>query len=220
MLAAPFPLAPERSALVVVDMQNDFVREGAPQEVPAARDTIPVIASLIAAYREAERPVMYTRFTAGPERTLLWNWSPECGPELRSCWPGEVRRYADRPSETLEGHAVIDELGPLVGEPVVDKYGYGGFHNTHLEEVLRAHAITQVVLTGTVTQICVEETAREGFHRGLEVVVVRDGVSSFDDELAAATLRNLEMKFGRVEPSSTVLAAISGRVDITAVIER
>ena len=76
------------------------------------------------------------------------------------------------------------------------------------------------MLTGTVTQICVEETAREGFHRGFEVVVVRDGVSTFDDELGAATLRNLNMKFGRVEAAATVLVAVSGRVDITAVIER
>ena len=219
MAAEPFSLAPERSALVVVDMQNDFVREGAPQEVPAARDTVPVISSLLEAYRAAGRPVMYTRFTAGPKPTLLWRWSPECGPEQRSCWPGEERRYADRP-EALEGHAVIDELSPRMGEPVIDKYGYGGFHNTNLQDVLHAHEVTQIVLTGTVTQICVEETAREGFHRGFEVVVVRDGVSTFDDELGAATLRNLEMKFGRVEAAGTVLAAVSGRVDITAVIER
>ena len=58
------------------------------------------------------------------------------------------------------------------------------------------------------------------FHRGLEVVVVSDGVSSFDAELAAASLRNLEMKFGRVEPASAVLEAVSGEVDITVVIER
>ncbi len=207
----PFPLDPDRSALVVVDMQNDFVREGAPQEVPAARDTMAVIASLIEAWRAAGRPVMYTRFTAGPERTLLWTWSPECGPEQRSCWPGEVRRYSDR-AEPLEGHAVIDELRPLAGEPVIDKYGYGGFHNTHLEDVLQAHGVSQIVVTGTVTQICVEETAREGFHRGFEVVVVRDGVSSFDDELAGATLRNLEMKFGRVETAAAVLERITAKL--------
>ena len=70
-------------ALLVVDMQNDFVREGAPQEVPEARATIPLIASLLEDFRAAGRPVIYTRFTAGPGRTLLWTWSPECGPELR-----------------------------------------------------------------------------------------------------------------------------------------
>jgi len=203
----PFPLDPARSALLVVDMQNDFVREGAPQEVPRARRVIGTISTLIAAFRDSGRPVVYTRFTAGPRRTLVWTWSPECGPALRSCWPGEIRRYGDR-EEPLEGHAVIPELAPRPGEPVVDKYGYGGFHNTTLENVLRAHGATQVVVTGTVTQICVEETVREGFHRELEMVVVSDGVASFDEQLASATLRNLAMKFGRVEPARAVLDAL------------
>jgi nicotinamidase-related amidase len=109
----PFALDPARSALLVVDMQNDFVREDAPQEVPQARLVIGTIAGLAAAFRDSGRPVVYTRFTAGPQRTLL-----------------------------------------------------------------------------------------------LERVVVSDGVASFDDELASATLRNLAMKFGRVEPARTVLAAL------------
>ena len=202
-MSEPFPLERERQALLVVDMQNDFVREGAPQEVPDARATIPAIAALLAAFRSAGRPVVYTRFTAGPERTLVWAWSPECGPQKRSCWPGVVRSYAD--GRELEGHAVVPELAPAEGEPVVDKYGYGSFHNTMLEDVLRARRVTQVATVGTVTQICVEETVREGFHRGLEMVVVEDGVSSFDEELHRATLRNIEMKFGRVETLDSLL---------------
>jgi nicotinamidase-related amidase len=94
---------------------------------------------------------------------------------------------------------VIPELAPLDTEPVVDKYGYGSFHNTILEDVMRSRHVSQVVTVGTVTQICVEETVREGFHRGFEMVMVRDGVSSFDAELHEATLRNIKMKFGRVE---------------------
>ncbi len=202
-MAEPFPLEPERQALLVVDMQNDFVREGAPQEVPDARATIAVIASLLDAFRQAGRPVVFTRFSAGPQRTLLWAWSPQCGPELRSCWPGVRRTYGD--GVEAEGHAVIGELEPRAGEPVVDKYGYGSFHNTMLEDVLRARHASQIVTVGTVTQICVEETVREGFHRGFEMVMVRDGVSSFDPELHAATLRNIEMKFGRVEPAERLL---------------
>jgi nicotinamidase-related amidase len=204
----PFPLDPGRMGLLVVDMQNDFVRVGAPQEVPEARSTIPAIAALLDCFREAGRPVIYTRFTAGPRRTLLWTWSPQCGPELRSCWPGELREYGDVHGPR-EGHAVIDELRPLEGEPLVDKYGYGGFHNTRLEGVLRAHDVSQVVVTGTVTQICVEETVREGFHRELEMVLVSDGVSSFDPELHSATLRNVAMKFGRVDPAAAVQEAVA-----------
>ena len=203
----PFALDTTRIGLLVVDMQNDFVREGAPQEVPDARATIPVIASLLEAFRAAGRPVLYTRFTAGPQRTLLWRWSPECGPELRSCWPGELREYADA-AGPLEGHAVIDELAPRAGEPVIDKYGYGGFHNTALEGALRAHRVDQVVVTGTVTQICVEETAREAFRRGFEVVVVADAVTSFDPELHRASLRNLAAKFALVVGSADLAEAL------------
>jgi nicotinamidase-related amidase len=206
MASEPFPLEPERQALLVVDMQNDFVRPGAPQEVPDARATLPVIAALLAAFRAADRPVVFTRFSAGPQRTLLWTWSPECGPELRSCWPGVSRLYDD--GRELPGHDVVPELEPLEGESVVDKYGYGSFHNTMLEDLLRAHGVSQAVAVGTVTQICVEETVREGFHRGFEMVMVRDAVSSFDPNLQAATLRNIEMKFGRVDTAKTVLAAL------------
>jgi nicotinamidase-related amidase len=206
MASEPFPLEPERQALLVVDMQNDFVRPGAPQEVPDARATLPVIAALLAAFRAADRPVVFTRFSAGPQRTLLWTWSPECGPELRSCWPGVSRLYDD--GRELGGHDVVPELEPLDGESVVDKYGYGSFHNTMLEDMLRAHGVSQVVAVGTVTQICVEETVREGFHRGFEMVMVRDAVSSFEPDLQAATLRNIEMKFGRVDTAESVLAAL------------
>ena len=202
-MSRPFPLDTARQALLVVDMQNDFVRAGAPQEVPDARTTIPVIAGLLDAFRRLGRPVVFTRFTAGPERTLLWSWSPECGPQLRSCWPGVMRAYDD--GAELLGHDVVPELAPLDSEPVVDKYGYGYFHNTMLEDVLRARHVSQLVTVGTVTQICVEETVREGFHRGFEMVMVRDGVSSFDAELHAATLRNIGMKFGRVERSDLLL---------------
>jgi nicotinamidase-related amidase len=204
-----FPLAPASQGLLIVDMQNDFVREGAPQEVPDARAVIPTIRELIEAFRSAQRPVFYTRFLAGPRPTLMWLWSPECGDEVRSCWPGHFRRYRDRP-DPLEGPGIVDQLTPERGDVVVDKYGYGGFHNTVLDDALRASRVTQVVTTGTVTQICVEETVREGFHRNLEMVVVRDAVASFDPELHAATLRNLAMKFGVVTSSDEVIASLRG----------
>jgi nicotinamidase-related amidase len=202
-----FPLLPAAQGLLVVDMQNDFVREGAPQEVPDARAIIPTVRNLIDVFRAAERPIFYTRFLAGPQRTLMWVWSPECGEEQRSCWPGHFRRYRDR-DEELEGPAIVDELTPEPGDVVIDKYGYGGFHNTRLEDALRARYVTQVVTCGTVTQICVEETVREGFHRNLEMVVVRDAVASFDSALHAGTLRNLAMKFGVVKSSDEVVNAL------------
>src|SRR3989442_6423103 len=82
-------------ALVVVDMQNDFVRAGAPMEVPEARATIPIIQTLAERFRARQAPVIFTRFVAGPGRTLLWNWSPQCAPPTCACWRGRCRSYAD-----------------------------------------------------------------------------------------------------------------------------
>jgi nicotinamidase-related amidase len=207
----PFPPRPDAQALVVVDMQNDFLRSGAPQEVAEGRDIIPTVARLISSFRQRRRPVLYTRFLAGPLRTLMTVWSPECGEEQRSCWPGHRRRYADR-TEELEGADVVDELTPRPDELIVDKYGYGAFHHTVLLDALTARGCDQIVVCGVITQICVEDTVRQGFHHGLEMVVVRDGVASFDQELHSATLRNLAMKFAAVVGSEEVLAlAQAGR---------
>ena len=113
------------------------------------------------------------------------------------CWPGFQRTYGD-----IEGErdcvAVIDELAPLPGEPQVDKYGYNGFHRTRLTDLLVAHGVDTVLITGTVTQICVEDTARGAFHEGFSAAVVSDAVSSYAPELHGASLRTLAMKYGRV----------------------
>ena len=103
---------------------------------------------------------------------------------------------------------MVAEVEPRAGEVIVDKFGYGSFHNTILEDALRAAHVRQMWLVGTVTQICVEETAREGFRRGFEVVVVADGVSSFDPELHRATLKNLAAKFAIVTDSATLFGVL------------
>ncbi len=207
MSGGPFPLAAGRAALLVVDLQNDFVRAGAPQEVPEARASLPLVAGLIAATRRAGRPVLYTRYTAGPVGTHQAWFSPECGPEQRSCWRGVERAYDDVAAHRF-GHDVVDELTPAAGEVVVDKYGYGSFHNTLLDDALRAVHVSQVWVVGTVTQICVEQTVREGFARGYEMVVAADGVSSFAADLHAATLKNLAHKFALVVPTAELTAAL------------
>jgi nicotinamidase-related amidase len=132
--------------LVVVDMQNDFVRVGVPLEVPDARATIPAQRRLIDVFRVVDRPVIFTRFLSGPKPTLMWNWSPVMAPPVCCCWPGFRRAYGDAEGE-LECTAVIDELAPLPGEPQVEKYGYNAFHRMNLTDVLRAHAADTVVLT-------------------------------------------------------------------------
>jgi nicotinamidase-related amidase len=204
-----FQLRPESTALIVVDMQNDFVRVGAPLEVPDARETIEVHLELLEWCRGRSRPVIFTRFVAGPSPTLMWKWSPVIAPPVCCCWPGFQRAYGD-----IEGErdcvAVVDELAPLPGEAQVDKYGYNGFHRTSLSDRLIAHGVDTVLITGTVTQICVEDTARGAFHEGFQAAVISDAVSSYAPELHRASLQTLAMKYGRVITASEALREMEG----------
>ena len=211
LVAAEVPAANRlvAPALIVVDMQNDFVREGAPLEVPDARATIAANRRLLAAFRARRLPVVYTRFLSMTDDNLLWRWSPQCHPTMRACWPGHERTYDDAHAP-LRCVDVIDELAPAPGELVIDKLGYGAFFGTDLGERLRMLAVRSLVITGTVTQICVEETAREAFHHGYATTVVADAVSSFAPDLHAATLRNFGMKFGWVATADEVIAAMPG----------
>ncbi len=197
----------ESPVLLIVDMQNDFVRQGAPLEVPDALLTIEPHQALIAAFRARTLPVIYTKFITTPYRSLLWNWSPECEPVTKCCWKGYERRYDDR-NEALECTDIVGEIYPEPSDLIVEKYGYGAFHGTALADMLHAMDVASVVVTGTVTQICVEETARQAFHHGFQTTLVEDAVSSFAPNLHAATLENFAMKFGWVAASAEVLAWI------------
>lgn len=197
----------QNAALVIVDMQNDFVRGGAPLEVADARRTITPHRALITAFRRRSQPVVYTKFVSFQRKVLLWEWSPQCQPPTKGCWKGHKRYYADVRKE-LDCTEIIDELTPAPGDPIIEKFGYGAFHGTPLADTLHALDIEAVVVTGTVTQICVEETAREAFHHGFRTTLVEDAVSSFAPDLHAATLKNFAMKFGWVERSDALVRAL------------
>jgi nicotinamidase-related amidase len=199
-----------KPALLIVDMQNDFVREGAPMEVPDARKTIPQHQQLISFSRSASIPIIYTRFLAGPNRTLMWEWSPQLEPPVLACQRSHQRYYPDV-ERTLECTDVIGEIYPHAGDHIIDKYGYGAFHSTNLEDTLRSLGVESLVITGTVTQICVEETGREAFHRGYKTTLVSDAVSSYMPDLHLATLKNFAHKFGWVMATAEVLQALSER---------
>lgn len=195
------------AALIIVDMQNDFVRVGAPLEVPAARDTIGRTKELIAAFRKRNLPIVFTKFISHPHYYMLWDWSPQCQPPTKCCWKNFQRSYRDVSGER-ECTDIIDELQPGKEDIVIEKFGYGAFHDTPLERVLRSAGYNSVVITGTVTQICVEETAREAFHYGFRTTIVEDAVSSFAPDLHAATLKNFNMKFGWVTKSESILSKL------------
>jgi ureidoacrylate peracid hydrolase len=105
-----------------------------------------------------------------------------------ACHAGHERFYADI-HKTLDCAEIIDELAPLKGDLVIDKLGYGAFHGTKLDDALRNLGVESLVISGTVTQICVEETAREAFHYGHKATIVSDAASSYLPDLHAATRR-------------------------------
>lgn len=198
----------KNSALIVVDMQNDFVRKGAPLEVPTAIGTAAAQKALILAFRNRNLPVVYTKFLSHPYYYLLWEWSPQCKPPTKCCWKGHQRHYADI-NASRECTDIIDELSPSPDDIIIEKFGYGAFHGTPLADILHTRGVTTLAITGTVTQICVEETAREAFHHGFRTTMVEDGVSSFAPDLQAATLKNFGMKFGWVVRSERIVSALS-----------
>jgi nicotinamidase-related amidase len=193
----------ENTALVIVDLQNDFVREGAGMEVPSARDTIEANQRLIAFAREQGIPVIYTKFMAGPKKTFIWERSPEIE-KVKACHRNFKRYYPDVKKE-LECTDVIDELRPEKEDYIVEKYGYSAFNNTNLTDILKSLHANTVIVTGTVTQICVEDTVHAAFHNGLNVVVAKDAVSSFSQELQDAALKNIGMKYGAVMDSAEII---------------
>jgi nicotinamidase-related amidase len=196
----------QNSALLIIDLQNDFVRAGAPMEVEDARTTLPKVRQLIQATRKKNMPIIYTKFLSGPCQTLLWTWSPQIK-EFNACRRGFKRSYAD-----LEGVRfcadIVDEIYPEPNDYIVEKYGYSAFKNTNLKDILLSEGITSLIVVGTVTQICVADTVHDAFSLGFRVLVVSDLVTSFMSDLQDAFLKNFSMKFGWVKGSDEVLKMI------------
>ncbi|MCP4306864.1 MAG: cysteine hydrolase, partial [bacterium] len=174
--------------------------------VPDARNTIAPTNALIAAWRDLGRPVIFTRFQAGETPSLLWTWSNQIHAPVNCCKIGFHRTYPDIEGER-EAIAVIDELDCRPEDPQIDKYWYGAMFPTNLKDLLLSHDVQGIIVTGTVTQICVEDTVRQAFHEGFKVIVAEDAVSSFAPDLHAGTLKNIAMKFGAVAPSDDIIAA-------------
>ncbi|MGW4059973.1 cysteine hydrolase family protein [Amycolatopsis sp. NPDC004747] len=210
-----FLFEPTTTALLVIDMQRDFVEPGGfgeslGNDVSRLREVVAPLQRTLAATRAAGVLVIHTR-----EGHL---------PDLSDCPPAKLRR--GRPSMRIgdpgpggrilirgeHGHGIIDELAPVDGEPVIDKPGKGAFYHTELAAVLTAAGITSLVVTGVTTEVCVHTTVREANDRGYECLVLSDCVGSYFPEFQDAGLAMISAQggiFGWVAPSSAYLAAIS-----------
>lgn len=193
---------PRRSALLVIDMQNDFVREGAPMEVPAARPAIAPIRRLIDVGRPLDVPVIYT------QHVLLdtFDVSP-----LESTY--NPRLLTEGMRDGTPGIEVVDELAPETTDVRIRKHRYDAFYNTPLDSVLRSirglNSIDTVIVTGTLTEVCCESTARSAYMRDYRVAFVSDATGALSPEAQRATESVMGLCFARVLDSDTVVAELS-----------
>ena len=204
-------LVPERGRtdLLVVDMQRGFLEPGEAMEVAPARAAIPAIQSLLAAFRARRLPVVFTEFTYSPSVPLLVG---ELHPEHRPAAPGGRRGFGVPSSSCLEGDPsarTVEALAPQAAELVVRKRWYDGFAGTELDGALRARGVTSLVITGTMTDICVLATVVGAFNREYRVTVVEDAVATLWPEIQRATLDIMGRAFGRVVSSRQVLDTLS-----------
>jgi ureidoacrylate peracid hydrolase len=198
------PLDPTRTALLVVDMQRAFVDPGQAMEVPPARDVIPRVQELVGIFRERRLPVVFTEFTYSPAAPLLVG---ELHPEHRPAGPGAPTGFGLPSSSCLEGEdnaRVIPELAPRADELVIRKHYYDGFNGTVLDGALRARGVTTLVITGTMTDICVLGTVIGAFNREYRLIVVEDGVATLWPEIQRATLDIIRRAYARVLPAKEV----------------
>ena len=202
-------LEPARTALLVVDMQRGFVDPGEPMEVSSARACVPVIRGLLDAFRGKRLPVVFTAFVYSPDVPLLVG---ELHPEHKPAAPGAPRGFGMPSSSCLAGSPsarVLDALAPRPDEPVVDKRWYDAFAGSALDGALRARGVTSLVVTGTMTDICVLATVIGAFNREYRVTVVDDAVATLWPEIQRATLDIVARAYGRVVSSKQVLDTVS-----------
>jgi ureidoacrylate peracid hydrolase len=203
-------LEPGRTALLVVDMQRGFLDPGAAMEVPPARSIVPAVRDLLELFRRKGLAVAFSQFVYSAAVPLLVG---ELHPEHRPAVPGRPAGFGHPSSSCLEGDPsveVVAELAPLPEELTVRKHWYDAFAGTPLDGALRARGVRSLVVTGTMTDICVLATVVGAFNREYRVSVAADGVATLWPEIQRATLDIVGRAFGRVVQSSEVLDTISG----------
>ncbi|MBG6105653.1 nicotinamidase-related amidase [Micromonospora vinacea] len=210
----PYSFDLSTTALLVIDMQRDFLEPGGfgeslGNDVGQLRRTIGPLVALMADARAVGLSILHTR-----EGHL---------PDLSDCPPAKLSRGA--PSKRIGdpgpkgrilvrgeyGHDIIDELTPLPDEPVIDKPGKGAFHATNLDVLLTERGIRSLLVTGVTTEVCVHTTVREANDRGYECLVLADCVGSYFPEFHRVGLDMIAAQggiFGWVADSAQVRAAL------------
>lgn len=203
VVAEPYEFVcdPATTALLVIDMQRDFLEPGGfgellGNDVTRLQRAVEPTRRVLQAFREADLTVIHTREGHRPDLT-------DCPPSKRARGrlttgigdPGPMGRVLVRGER---GHDIVDGLAPREGEPVIDKPGKGAFYATDLEAVLRGLGVRSLVVTGVTTEVCVQTTVREANDRGYECLVLSDCVASYFPEFHDAALAMIKAQGGIV----------------------
>jgi len=210
-----FELDQEKAALLIIDMQRDFVEPGGfgeslGNDVALLRPTIAPLRALLAVARASGLFVIHTReghksdLSDLHETKRVRGRAPlmigDEGPMGRILVIGEP------------GQDIIPELYPVAGEAVIDKPGKGAFYNTELADIVAARGLTQLIVTGVTTEVCVHTTVREANDRGIDCLVLSDCTGSYFPEFHETALRMVAAQggiFGWVSDSASVIATLT-----------
>ena len=187
-------IEPGKCALMVVDMQHFFLEPNSPTYTIGGPAILPNAKRLLNAFRQADRPVIFTRHVHHPADLdvgiMGWWWEGKC----------------------IEGSPeseIVPDLKPLPNEKVVLKHRYSAFYNTDLETVLRCLKIQDIVISGVMTNMCVESTARDAYFRDYRVWIPADGTGSINEEMHLASLMNLALGFAQVTTTESILSQVA-----------
>ncbi len=215
--AEPYPLQIDisRSALVIIDMQRDFLEPGGfgaalGNDVSLLKAAVEPIGNVLKAARETGMLVIHTREGHRPDLADAPPLKVDRGdPNTRIGAPGPMGRILVRGEP---GHDIIPELYPVAGEPVIDKPGKGAFYQTDLELMLKNRGIETLLVCGVTTEVCVNTTIREANDRGFRCIALSDGCASYFPDFHAAGLAMIKAQggiFGWVSDSEKAIAAIA-----------
>ena len=197
-------IEPAKTALVVIDMQNYFMKPGFQGEVPMARKIVPTVNRLAAATRELGGHVVWVKNTTSGTReswSVLHDWLQT--PERRD------RRYASM-ELAQEGHALWSELDARPEDAQIVKKRFSAFiqGSSDIEAHLRGRGIDTLLIGGTATQVCCESSARDAMMLNFKVIMVPDALATYSDEDQNASLRAFYSNFGDLQTADEAIASL------------
>ncbi|MGA7817972.1 cysteine hydrolase family protein [Caballeronia sp.] len=212
-LPGPFVFNPKHTALVIIDMQRDFIEPGGfgeslGNDVSLLAQIVPTVAELLALARTAGLLVVHTRESHAPDLSDCPPAKRLRGvPQMRIGDPGPMGRILVRGEP---GNAIVDALAPLDGELVIDKPGKGAFYATALGAELNTRGITHLLFAGVTTEVCVQTSMREANDRGYECLLIEDATASYFPAFKQASLEMIRSQGGIVGWTAPLAALKEG----------